>query len=74
MRIPIQLDALCFAWTEEIIDIRLELYTMTDVYRAIEQSLWIKDIRRLEKKDNGEPVTQDHISEDDAAGIEDLIL
>ncbi|KAJ5353552.1 hypothetical protein N7541_006116 [Penicillium brevicompactum] len=47
MRIPIQLDALCFAWEEGIQRVR-PLTTMTALYQAIEIKLWKKDIPRLD--------------------------
>ena len=49
VRIPIQLDALCYIWDE---DSQSGLETMTDIYRAIEHSLFKKDIVRLEKIHN----------------------
>ncbi|KAH8890313.1 hypothetical protein GQ53DRAFT_824465 [Thozetella sp. PMI_491] len=54
VRIPIQLDALCFTWKEKKAGSNSEtkLDTMTALYQAIEHSLWKKDIKfpRLEKK------------------------
>ncbi|PTB49886.1 hypothetical protein M431DRAFT_96663 [Trichoderma harzianum CBS 226.95] len=47
VRIPIQLDALCYAWND--ISAGVSLDTMTDIYHAIEQRLWRKDIVRLER-------------------------
>ncbi|KIM96543.1 hypothetical protein OIDMADRAFT_33184 [Oidiodendron maius Zn] len=49
VRIPIQLDALCYIWDE---DSQSGLETMTDIYRAIEHSLFKKDIVRLGKIHN----------------------
>lgn len=48
VRIPIQLDALCYAWND-VSEYKPE--TMTALYRAIERGLWRKDIYRLEKED-----------------------
>ncbi|KAI9037821.1 NACHT domain-containing protein [Aspergillus affinis] len=49
VRIPVQLDALCFTWQGlHSEDIRPQ--TMTDVYKAIEQSLWKKDTIKLDKR------------------------
>ncbi|KAK1656686.1 hypothetical protein BDP55DRAFT_521187, partial [Colletotrichum godetiae] len=45
VRIPIQLDALCIVW-DETLDID-RLKTMTQVYQAIVERLWRKDIKRL---------------------------
>ncbi|KAM6481749.1 armadillo-type protein [Trichoderma sp. SZMC 28011] len=47
VRIPIQLDALCYAWND--ISAGVSLDTMTDIYHAIEQRLWRKDVVRLER-------------------------
>ncbi|CCF33002.1 peptidase C14 [Colletotrichum higginsianum] len=46
VRIPIQLDALCYTWNPNSKAIR---ETMTAVYEDITQQLWSKDIERLEK-------------------------
>ena len=44
VRIPIQLDALCFAWDDVSNE---QPQTMTDLYQAVEAGLWSKDARRL---------------------------
>lgn len=63
VRIPIQLDALCYTWDDSNSgDIP---QTMTTVYMAIEQKLWKKDVLRLEKKHDGEPVTDSQIEDSD---------
>jgi NACHT/LRR/PYD domain-containing protein 3 len=51
VRIPIQLDALCYSWDN---DFRSggRLQTMTTIYQAIEIKLWKKDILNLEKGNN----------------------
>jgi hypothetical protein len=51
VRIPIQLDALCYSWDNDFRSGAL-LQTMTAVYRAIELKLWQKDILNLEKRNN----------------------
>lgn len=48
MRIPVQLDALCWTWEESDRD-GTEPQTMTDIYRAIEIRLWGKDEPNLER-------------------------
>ncbi|KAJ6021615.1 peptidase C14 [Penicillium herquei] len=52
MRIPIQLDALCYTWEDfsggHVPD------TMTRIYNAIEEKLWRKDAVRLKKMTEGE--------------------
>ncbi|KAK1634574.1 hypothetical protein BDP81DRAFT_482391 [Colletotrichum phormii] len=47
VRIPIQLDALCIVWDETLDTDRLK--TMTQVYQAIVERLWRKDIKRLKE-------------------------
>ncbi|KAK5626698.1 hypothetical protein RRF57_002413 [Xylaria bambusicola] len=44
VRIPIQLDALCYAWDDVSKD---PPQTMTDLYQALETGLWTKDSWRL---------------------------
>ena len=70
VRIPIQLDALCYTWAG--LDQRTVPNTMTGMYEAIEQELWKKDIIRLGKKQDGEPVTADQI-QTAAVVVEDLV-
>ncbi|KAI0877381.1 hypothetical protein GGS24DRAFT_497899 [Hypoxylon argillaceum] len=50
VRIPIQLDALCFVWADG--PDRFQLTTMTAVYEAITKSLWRKESERLDKRQN----------------------
>ncbi|KAI6777684.1 nacht nucleoside triphosphatase [Emericellopsis cladophorae] len=57
VRIPVQLDALCFTWNEGF-DSATNLDTMTAVYRAIELRLWKKDVPQLEKENNAKSVTR----------------
>lgn len=68
VRIPIQLDALCFTW--EDFDSEIQLDTITNIYEAIVEKLWKKDILQLEKKHGGERVTRSQIQ---AADIEDFV-
>ncbi|KAK3332775.1 hypothetical protein B0T19DRAFT_354377 [Cercophora scortea] len=73
VRIPIQLDALCYTW-DSLSDKKVVPQTMTAIYKAIEERLWKKDILRLGKKDNdGELVSKDDIEDDDMEGIEYLV-
>ncbi|KUL81435.1 hypothetical protein ZTR_10668 [Talaromyces verruculosus] len=51
VRIPIQLDALCYSWDNDFRSSAL-LQTMTAVYQAIELKLWKKDILNLEKRND----------------------
>ncbi|KAK0648836.1 hypothetical protein B0T16DRAFT_371477 [Cercophora newfieldiana] len=54
VRIPIQLDALCYTW--DSFGDKTKPQTMTAVYKAIEGSLWKKDIVRLGKKETGDQI------------------
>lgn len=72
VRIPIQLDALCFIWNQGL-NSEMKFDTMTTVYRAIEASLWKKDIVRLEKIHEGTPITEHMSQECDSSGIQRLV-
>ncbi|EXK95469.1 hypothetical protein FOQG_04037 [Fusarium oxysporum f. sp. raphani 54005] len=68
VRIPIQLDALCYGW-DQVHNQGPE--TMTDLYHSIEKGLWRKDIVRLGKSKTGSAVTEDDkVSDTD---VEELI-
>ncbi|KAM3495226.1 hypothetical protein MY3957_001457 [Beauveria namnaoensis] len=68
VRIPIQLDALCYTWDDFQPD---EIpNTMTGMYQKIALKLWKKDVERLAKRHNGDLVTASHITSSDA---EDLV-
>ncbi|KAJ2987514.1 hypothetical protein NUW58_g4464 [Xylaria curta] len=54
MRIPIQLDILCYTWNDyrgTKLDRNDTQETMTAIYQRIEKSLWRKDAERLKKWD-----------------------
>ncbi|OAA54617.1 Armadillo-type fold protein [Cordyceps fumosorosea ARSEF 2679] len=81
VRIPIQLDALCYTWDDLKPDIILN--TMTGLYREIELKLWKKDILRLEKRHEDKVLTKENLAaagrrkierfvEDELAFIESL--
>ncbi|RDW85982.1 hypothetical protein BP5796_04307 [Coleophoma crateriformis] len=58
VRIPIQLDALCFSWSPVNYS-KSNLKTMTNIYKAIEWKLWQKDISTLNKvSQNGRPLDE----------------
>ncbi|KAK2589724.1 hypothetical protein QQS21_012597 [Conoideocrella luteorostrata] len=59
VRIPIQLDALCYTW--DTLDEGSVLSTMTGIYRSIVDNLWKKDAIKLQKKQNGETLKMDQI-------------
>jgi NACHT/LRR/PYD domain-containing protein 3 len=45
VRIPVQLDALCYIWKD--LDSHAISQTMTSIYQAIEENLWKKDSAKL---------------------------
>lgn len=51
MRIPIQLDALCFTWKDKD-NIHTAPDTMTRIYQEIELKLWRKDAVRIKNMDS----------------------
>lgn len=57
-RIPIQLDAICCSMMAGMLDGSSPPETMTELYHAIETSLWNKDVESLEKRreSNNQPV------------------
>ncbi|KAF1950992.1 hypothetical protein CC80DRAFT_425498 [Byssothecium circinans] len=71
VRIPIQLDALCYTW--DSFHGKAVPQTITAIYRVIEESLWKKDIVRLEKKMDGKLVTEDDFKDMDTDLIKDLV-
>lgn len=52
VRIPVQLDALCYTWDD--FDTRTSPETMTAIYQSIEQKLWRKDAVRLGRMNEDE--------------------
>ncbi len=71
VRVPIQLDALCYTW-DNFYGKALS-QTMTAIYKAIEESLWKKDILRLGKKETDELVTKEEIKNAKMNKIEYLV-
>ena len=57
VQIPIQLDALCYSWDEEMRS-RGVPETMTTLYEAIELKLWTKDIVQLPRRDRDVHVSE----------------
>ncbi|KAF4636626.1 hypothetical protein G7Y89_g1439 [Cudoniella acicularis] len=49
VRIPIQLEALCYSWDARTVNSGLVPKSMTTLYQAIERKLWKKDSARLGK-------------------------
>ncbi|OAA35576.1 Armadillo-like helical [Cordyceps fumosorosea ARSEF 2679] len=60
VRIPIQLDALCYTWDDLKPDAILN--TMTAMYKEIELKLWKKDVLRLKKKHEDKELTEENIA------------
>ncbi|KAL8310386.1 hypothetical protein RB597_010302 [Gaeumannomyces tritici] len=58
VRIPIQLEALCYSWDASM-NSQGAPTTMTALYRRIESKLWKKDAARLEKPHEGKPLSED---------------
>ncbi|KAI0113416.1 hypothetical protein F4814DRAFT_421731 [Daldinia grandis] len=54
-RIPVQLDAICYSFENGTIDKDEGPQTMTELYNAIEQMMWKKDVVHLEKNRQGRP-------------------
>ncbi|KAL7914834.1 NACHT domain-containing protein [Trichoderma velutinum] len=52
-RIPIQLDAICYSMIAGMLGDDSPLETMTELYHAIERSLWNKDVELLGKRREG---------------------
>jgi HEAT repeat protein len=50
VRIPIQLDALCYSWNKN--NFHTAPQTITGIYQVMELKLWEKDILNLEKTNN----------------------
>ncbi|KAI9674564.1 MAG: hypothetical protein M1822_009059 [Bathelium mastoideum] len=71
VRIPIQLDALCYIW--DSFNGKAMPQTMTTIYKAIGGSLWKKDILQIQKKVDGELVTKDDIKYEKTDQIQDLV-
>ncbi|GFF80570.1 hypothetical protein IFM53868_02890 [Aspergillus udagawae] len=73
MRIPIQLDALCFSWERDLLEGRPQ--TMTGIYQAIVLKLWRKDVLQLGiRDDQGMPLTEGRVKDIFESDIEDYIL
>ncbi|ETS82945.1 hypothetical protein PFICI_04821 [Pestalotiopsis fici W106-1] len=76
VRIPIQLDALCYIWDtdESSVSIGSQLQTMTGIYQAIAGSLWTKDILALGKKNNnGDIIEKGELQNLPLRRIEDFV-
>jgi hypothetical protein len=72
VRIPVQLDALCYTWDEGH-EHTADLSTMTRIYRAIEQRLWRKDVLHLTKVHDGRAVTKSEVDSCGPQGIEAIL-
>ncbi|KAF3760103.1 hypothetical protein M406DRAFT_75454 [Cryphonectria parasitica EP155] len=72
VRIPIQLDALCFTWIEDF-ESETNLDTMTAIYQAIELKLWKEDIVQLGRKSKGQSIAGSQIQSLDRSIIKPYI-
>ncbi|GAB1218025.1 hypothetical protein ATERTT37_007271 [Aspergillus terreus] len=73
MRIPIQLDALCFSWERDLLEGRPQ--TMTSIYQAIVLKLWRKDILQLGiRDDQGMSLTEGKVNDIFESDIEDYLF
>ncbi|KAF3021614.1 hypothetical protein E8E14_013909 [Neopestalotiopsis sp. 37M] len=76
VRIPIQLDALCYILDAEESSLltKSQMQNMTGIYQAIAASLWTKDILALEKKNNtGIPLEKDELQNLSLTEIESFV-
>ncbi|KAK0636034.1 hypothetical protein B0T17DRAFT_483507 [Bombardia bombarda] len=75
MRIPILLEALCFIWDGRRHNSSSEtsLKTMTAVYQAITESLWKKDVLKLEKKDRNSLIIHKNVKNSKMERIEKIV-
>ncbi len=55
VNIPIQLDALCYSWENVL---QNQTVTMASIYEAMVNKLWLKDSKRLKKRDSAEELTE----------------
>ena len=60
VRLPIHLDIICYGWND-LLHQDGDSPTTTALYQAVVLSLWRKDVPKLDKRDNGEPVTREVI-------------
>ncbi|GIJ85932.1 hypothetical protein Asppvi_004803 [Aspergillus pseudoviridinutans] len=73
MRIPVQLDALCFSWERDLLQGKQQ--TMASIYQAIVLKLWRKDILQLGiRDDQGMPLTEGKVKDIFESDIEDYIF
>ena len=59
VRIPIQLDAICYVWGME--HFSKNDVTMAKLYQAISRRLWVKDVLRLGKQLDEEQITKQQL-------------
>jgi HEAT repeat protein len=72
VRIPIQLDAMCYSWDSNFMSD--EPMTMTKLYEAISLKLWQKDILRLGKLELSKDMNEYDIRTLSASKIRTLVL
>ncbi|KAF7547508.1 hypothetical protein G7Z17_g7671 [Cylindrodendrum hubeiense] len=73
-RIPVQLDALCYTFEAQAFDPTRIPQTMTELYSAIEQAIWKKDVVHLEKsRGNSKPIGMSDAWNSNASDVESLV-
>ena len=72
VRIPVQLDAVCYSWDRHFMS-GDSPKTMTLLYKAITLKLWQKDAPRLKELDASKGLTEDNIRSFSMLQIEGLI-
>ncbi|MCJ1311408.1 hypothetical protein MMC25_005079 [Agyrium rufum] len=73
VRIPIQLDALCFSWEAGDFQSGDKPSTMTTLYQSISRELWKKDIRLLEKEYQGKHLADQEVQRLERFEVEDIV-
>ncbi|KAL5333115.1 hypothetical protein BJX70DRAFT_403877 [Aspergillus crustosus] len=72
VRIPIQLDAVCYSWDRDFI-LESAPKTMTSLYQAVTLKLWQKDLLRLGKSDTYKQVNENTVSGFSSLQIQDFL-
>ncbi|GJJ67812.1 bilin biosynthesis protein [Entomortierella parvispora] len=71
VNIPVQLDVICFSWNS--LPTEGMAVTMTGLYQLMVRKLWCKDALRLNKIDDGIPLTARQIHDYEPEEIDDLM-
>ncbi|KAF9344164.1 hypothetical protein BGX26_004706, partial [Mortierella sp. AD094] len=71
VNIPVQLDVICYSW--DLLPQDRNQITMTGLYQVMVRKLWCKDAERLQKSEDGTPLTQGQINDLIPQQIDDLM-